>query len=40
VAKGRPYEIPMIQRRNQKVSSPIKIFGQDIQILPTLKIMI
>jgi len=24
VAKGRPYEIPMIQRRNQKKSSPIK----------------
>ena len=24
IAKGRPYEIPMIQRRNQKVSSPIK----------------
>jgi S-adenosylmethionine hydrolase len=23
-AKGRPYEIPIIQRRNQKVSSPIK----------------
>ena len=24
VAKGRPYEIPMIQRHNQKKSSPIK----------------
>ena len=24
IAKGRPYEIPMIQRRNQKASSPIK----------------
>lgn len=24
VAKGRPYEIPMIQRNNQKKSSPIK----------------
>ena len=24
VAKGRAYEIPMIQRRNQKVSNPIK----------------
>jgi S-adenosylmethionine hydrolase len=24
VGKGRPYEIPMVQRNNQKISSPIK----------------
>jgi len=24
VSKGRPYEIPMVQRNNQKISSPIK----------------